>query len=209
MDDRVTAMSAPVSAPSEAGPPPDSLRPGMMERRKLGPLSWVARRRKLDFFLPRLAFDARILDFGCADNWFKPESTARGFTNVLGIDLQEPADVVGDINRWRELGLEPHSFDAIVAFEVVEHGDFARPMHDLLKADGLLLITTPVPRMDSVCRLLERLGMLQRRTSPHTNLTDVRELPLFDVVEWKIKAGVSQWGVLRPHALLTEDPAVG
>jgi cyclopropane fatty-acyl-phospholipid synthase-like methyltransferase len=166
--------------------------------RRLGPLSGVARRAKLDFFLPMLPHDARILDLGCADNWFKRSAAERGWTNVVGLDLEPPADIVGDVRDWRSLGLEPHSFDAIVAFEVVEHGDFSEQLYDLLKLDGLLFLTTPVPRMDPVCRLLEALRLLQQRSSPHSHLIDLRQFPRFEIQERRIKAGVSQWGVLRP-----------
>ncbi|MEY2570244.1 MAG: hypothetical protein QOE63_594, partial [Acidimicrobiaceae bacterium] len=121
-------------------------------RVKLGPLSWYARRRKLDYFLPHVAQDAVIFDIGCSDSWFKREAGVRGWGNVVGIDLRPPADIVGDVFRWRELGLEPHSADAIVAFEIIEHGDFAGVFRDLLKPDGLLFATTPVPRMDPICK---------------------------------------------------------
>ena len=169
------------------------------EKRRLGPLSWVARNKKLDYFLPMLPKSARILDLGCADNWFTSAAAARGWNNIVGIDLVPPADIVGDVNKWADLGLEAHSFDAIIAFEVIEHGDVARPMHDLLKSDGLLMATTPVPRWDPVCRLFETVGLLQKRTSPHTHLIDLRNLPHFTVVERSIKAVISQWAVLRPE----------
>jgi 2-polyprenyl-3-methyl-5-hydroxy-6-metoxy-1,4-benzoquinol methylase len=165
---------------------------------RLGPLSNLARRGKLSYFLPKVPTSARILDVGCSDNWFRRAATARGWDNVVGLDLKEPADVVGDIFEWRSLGFEPQSFDAVVAFEVLEHGDFGRPIRELLKPDGLLFATTPIPRMDPFCRFMEHLHLLQQRTSPRTHLTDLRQLEGFDVVERKIKAGVSQWAVLRP-----------
>lgn len=177
--------------PTDPGGPPVALP-------RLGPLSWYARRGKLDAFLPKLARDAAILDVGCADGWFKRAAAERGWTNVTGVDLLPTADIVGDITCWRELGLEPHSVDAIVAFEIVEHGDFSVAFHDLLKPDGLLILTTPVPAMDPVCRVLERLRLLQQRTSPHTHLVDLRRFPKFEVVERRVRAGVSQWAVLRP-----------
>lgn len=173
--------------------------PGDVRSRRLGPLSWVARNGKLDFFLPMLPKSARILDLGCADNWFKGAAADRGWNNVVGIDLAPPADIVGDVNRWKELGLEAHSFDAVVAFEVVEHGDFSNPIHDLLKPDGLLMATTPVPRWDPVCQVLEALHLLQKRTSPHSHLIDLRTFPRFKVVDRRIKAVISQWAVLRPE----------
>jgi 2-polyprenyl-3-methyl-5-hydroxy-6-metoxy-1,4-benzoquinol methylase len=165
---------------------------------RLGPLSNLARRGKLAFFLPKVPHDARILDVGCSDNWFRRAAATRGWTNVVGLDLKAPADIVGDVFDWRELGLEAHSFDAVVAFEVLEHDDFARPIRDLLKPTGLLFATTPIPRMDPFCHFMERLRLLQQRTSAHSHLTDLRQVEGFEVVERRIKAGVSQWGVLRP-----------
>jgi 2-polyprenyl-3-methyl-5-hydroxy-6-metoxy-1,4-benzoquinol methylase len=162
-----------------------------------GPLSWLARRGKVRYFLPYVAPDARILDVGCASNWFKAAAADRGWINVTGVDLAPPADIVGDVCNWRELGMTEGSWDALTAFEVLEHGDFAPVFHELLREGGLLFATTPVPSMDPVCHALERVGLLQRRTSPHTHLTNLRELPGFEVVDYKIKAGVSQWAVLR------------
>lgn len=166
--------------------------------RSVGWLSAYARRRKLDFFFGELAKDAEVLDVGCADGWVREWVAARGWNRVLGIDLEPPADVVGDVNEWSALGLQPASFDAIVAFEVVEHGDFAASLRCLLKPDGLLLVTTPVPRMDWACQLMEAAGMLQRRTSEHSHLVDLRRYPGFRVVDRRVKGLVSQWAVLTP-----------
>jgi 2-polyprenyl-3-methyl-5-hydroxy-6-metoxy-1,4-benzoquinol methylase len=167
---------------------------------------------KLDYFLPLVPRDARILDVGCADGWFGSSAEARGYTNVVGIDIEPPADVIGDIRDWRAHGLEAHSFDAIVAFEVIEHGDFARAFWELLRPGGLLFITTPVPHLDGCCESLERVGLLQSRGSPHTNLTDLRELREFDVESYRVKALLSQWGVLRArerHRIPAEQPSIG
>ncbi len=162
-----------------------------------GPLSWLARRGKLRYFLPYVAPDASILDVGCSTNWFKRSANDQGWTNVTGLDLAPPADIVGDVFSWPQLGLLAGSWDAITAFEVLEHGDFAPVFHQLLRPGGLLFATTPVPAMDPVCHALERVGLLQRRTSPHTHLISLRELPGFEVVDYQIKAGISQWAVLR------------
>ena len=167
--------------------------------RRLGPLSEVARRGKLDFFLPMLPKTARILDVGCGDNWFAGAAGSRGWKNVTGLDLYPPADIVGNVFNWRDLGLAPHSFDAVVAFEFVEHGDFSDPLHDLLKPDGVLMLTTPIPRADPLLRVLEKLRVLQLRSSPHTHLVDLRHFRRFQIVERRVKAAVSQWAVLSPE----------
>jgi len=161
-------------------------------------LSNYARNRKLDYFLSGIPRDADILDVGCADGWVRRWAQARGWSGLVGIDLRSPADIVGDVNCWRELGLTEHSFDVIVAFEVVEHGDLAAALHALLKPAGVLVATTPVPRMDWACKLMESAGMLQRRTGEHTHLVDLRDYPGFHVRERKVKGLVSQWGVLTP-----------
>jgi 2-polyprenyl-3-methyl-5-hydroxy-6-metoxy-1,4-benzoquinol methylase len=172
---------------------------------QLGPLSQVARRGKLKYFLPQVSKEASILDLGCADNWFKRAAAERGWRNVVGFDVVPPADIVGDVRQWRELDVAPHSFDVVVAFEVLEHGDFAHAAWGLLKPDGLLFATTPIPRMDPICRFLEKLHLLQRRTSPHSHLIDLRQLEYFEVVQRHIKAGVSQWAVLRPRPAVARD----
>lgn len=165
--------------------------------KKAGPrISEIAREKKLQFFFGQIRRDAKILDVGCADGWAEKWAQERGWTNITGLDLMPPADVVGDIREWKNLGLEAHSFDAILAFEVLEHGNFTDPLHDLLRPDGRLMATTPVPHMDWLCQVGEAAGLLQRRTSPHTHLIDLRHLPRFKAVKHQVKGLVSQWGVL-------------
>ena len=177
---------------------PSIAAPASADRGSAAWLSEYARRRKLEWFFADVPKDAVILDVGCADGWVGRWLRTRGWTSVTGIDLEPPADHVGDVNDWRALGLAAHSFDVIVAFEVVEHADLSDALHDLLKPDGRLFATTPVPALDWACRAMERLGMLQRRTSPHTHLVDLRRFPRFRAVDRTVKGFVSQWGVLAP-----------
>lgn len=168
------------------------------DRSRHGIFSGWARRKRIEWFLPHVAPDAHILEVGCADGWFGRAAAARGYRDVTGLDLDPPADIVGDVRRWRELGLDGHSFDAVVAFEVIEHGDFGDALHDLLKPGGRLMVTTPVPGMDRLGRLLEGAGLIQRRSSPHSHLVDLRRLPRFRVLDRKVMSGISQWGILEP-----------
>jgi len=167
-------------------------------------LSDLARRKKLEYFLGQVPKSARILEIGCADGWVGRYAVANGWRDYTGIDVLQPpaalphAFVHGDVNRWRELGLEPGGYDAIVAFEVIEHGDFYDAIQALLRPGGLLLVTTPVPSMDWACKLLEGVGLNQRRSSPHTHLISLRRLPeRLRPVRIQVKAGLSQWGVFR------------
>lgn len=165
-------------------------------------LSDYAQRKKIRHFLEPLAKDARILEIGCGSRWVGSYLKANGWSNYVGADLVSPADIVGDIRDWRSLGLAPASFDAIVAFEVIEHVDLTAEALALLKPGGLLLLTSPVPHMDWFMKLLEAVGLNQRRTSPHDHLVYLEDLRWFEAVSLRRVAGLSQWGILRKPAAL-------
>jgi len=65
-----------------------------------------------------------------------------------------------------------------------------------LKPGGVLLLTSPVPRMDWIMKLLEAAGLNQKRTSPHEHLIRFEEIPFFQQKELKIVGFLSQWGKL-------------
>ena len=158
-------------------------------------LSDVARNKKIAYFLDPIPRNAAILEIGCGSGWVGDYLKKSGSTGYLGIDLVPPADVVGDVRQWRELGLEAASFDFIVAFEVVEHVDIYPACDELLKPGGKLLVTTPVPRFDWAMKLLERLGLNQTRTSPHSNLHYLESMGELELKEYRRIAGLSQWGI--------------
>jgi 2-polyprenyl-3-methyl-5-hydroxy-6-metoxy-1,4-benzoquinol methylase len=164
-------------------------------------LSDYARDRKIRYFLDPIPKDARILEIGCGSGWVGQHLKAGGWKQYVGMDLVPPADVVGDIKQWRRLGLEPASFDVIIAFEVVEHVDCFQECHDLLKPGGRLLITTPLPRMDWAMRALERFGLNQKRSSPHDHLVALSDVPRFPRKQVRIVAGLAQWGILEKQAV--------
>jgi len=158
-------------------------------------LSEIAQRKKVEFFFQDVPKNARILEVGCGSGWVRPALQARGYTNYTGMDLFPPADIVGDIRKWRELGLTPASFDVVVAFEVVEHVDCFEAVYDLLAPGGRMLITTPLPHRDWVMKCLEAVGLNQKRTSPHDHLVYLDRVPQFPQKSVKIVAGLSQWGL--------------
>lgn len=158
-------------------------------------LSEYARRKKIEYFLADIPKDARILEIGCGSAWVREFLTSHGWRGYVGLDLVPPADIVGDITRWRELGLQPASFDVVIAFEVVEHVDCFRECHDLLKPGGRLMLTSPVPGRDWVMKILEGVGLNQKRTSPHDCLVAFETVPLFGDKRIEIVKGLSQWGI--------------
>ena len=155
---------------------------------------------KIEYFLAPIPRDARILEIGCGSKWVGDYLRQNGWSRYIGLDLFPPADVVGDIRHWRELGLKQASFDVIVAFEVIEHVNCFAECYSLLKPGGRLLLTSPVPHMDWAMKILEECGLNQRRTSPHSNLTDFRKIPDFEPIAVKTVAGLAQWGVFRKPA---------
>jgi SAM-dependent methyltransferase len=144
--------------------------------------------------LPR---EARILEIGCGDGRVGEELRRRGHSGYLGLDLVAPADIVGSIRDWRALGLQAESFDVIIAFEVVEHVPCWQECFDLLKPGGLFVLTTPVPHWDWACRILEALGVNQKRTSPHDHLVYVEDIPLFEPIDSFRFMVIVQWARLR------------
>ena len=160
-------------------------------------LSDYARRKKFDFFLRDVPKDSRILEIGCGDGWLGRELRGAGWTGYVGLDVVAPADVVGDVRDWRELGIGPESFDVVIAFEVVEHVPCFQECYDMLRPGGLLMLTSPAPRMDWLCRLLEWVGLSQKRTGPHDHLIRFEEIPLFEPVTIRRVGWMAQWGVFR------------
>lgn len=158
-------------------------------------LSHYARKKKVDYFLKGIPKNAKILEIGCGSGFNKNYLINSGRKNYMGLDLVEPADIVGDILEWKTLGIQPESYDVIIAFEVVEHVDCFKECYDILKPGGVLMITTPVPNMDWFLYLLEILGLNQRRTSPHNNLIDLRNVEFFQKKNIKIMSFLSQWAI--------------
>lgn len=160
-------------------------------------LSEYAKLKKIKYFLKEISKEAHILEIGCGSQWVGKYLKENGWKHYRGIDLLPPADIVGDIRQWKALGLKDSSFDVIIAFEVVEHVDILQECFDLLKDDGVLMVTTPMPHMDWLLRILEWMGLNQRRTSPHSNLMYLNSLKLFKPVEVKHVALLSQWGKFK------------
>ncbi|HAO92529.1 MAG: hypothetical protein A2X93_08015 [Deltaproteobacteria bacterium GWC2_56_8] len=161
----------------------------------MGLLSNIVREKRIQFCLPYINKGDRVLEIGCGNMYVTKKLREKG-VDVVGLDVTPPADVVGDINRYAELGFKQGQFDVILAFEVIEHVDLIKPVKKLLKPGGLFIATTPVPSMDWVLRIMEFFGLNQKRTSPHSHLVRLEELP-FETVRLKKVLGLMQWGVLR------------
>ena len=177
-------------------------------------ISDYARRRKITFFLEPLPKNSRILEIGSGSGWVGGYLRANGWQGYVGLDSQPlpGVDIVGDIKKWRDLGLEPESFDVIIAFEVIEHVDCIPECLSLLRPGCMLCATSPVPHMDWFMKFLEWCGLNQKRTSRHDHLRYFDEVQGFEQKRIFVKAGLSQWGIFskRPatvSALATDTLA--
>jgi len=158
-------------------------------------VSEMSRRGKIKFFLQYLKPQDRILEVGAGDGWFTRRLRERGF-QCQTLDLVPPADFVGDINNYQAIGIAPASFDVIIAFEVIEHVDIVPAARKILRPGGLLMLTSPIPAVDPFLRFLEVVRLCQKRTSPHSNLTDFRTIPMQPVIIRK-RLGMVQWGIFE------------
>ena len=152
------------------------------------------RERKISYFTQDIPKEAKILEIGCADGWLGRYFRAAGYKNYIGMDVLAPADIVGDIKDWQELGLKRESFDVVIAFEVIEHVNCFKDIYDILKPQGILMLTSPLPHMDWFCLLLEKIGLLQKRDSPHSNLTNFKDILFFRPLEIRRIWFLAQWG---------------
>jgi SAM-dependent methyltransferase len=159
-------------------------------------LGEYARRKRIEFFTPYIPKEAKVLEVGCGDGWFGSYLKSNGW-NYVGLDIVPPADIVGDIRNWEQLAIEKESFDVVVAFELVEHVPCFQEFSDIMKPAGLLMLTSPVPHMDWLCRVLEFIGLNQKRTSPHDHLIYFRDIPIFQPLKVKTAGFVGQWGIFR------------
>ena len=161
------------------------------------PVQAWARKNRIHFFLPFIQVGDRVLEVGSGEGWFRKAVEAAKPVDYLTLDIDAPADIRGDVRDWRKFGLEPASFDVIVAFEIVEHTDCFEDCYELLKPGGLMLITTPMPYADWVLKILEALHLTQQRTSPHDHLVYLENIPRFLRVAERNPFGLGQWAVFR------------
>jgi SAM-dependent methyltransferase len=159
--------------------------------------SRYARKKKLEFLLERIRPEHSVLEIGPGDRWLGSRLVESGIRGYRCVDLVGPADYVGDVRDWKRLGIPPASFDFVIAVEVIEHVPCFEEIRALLKPGGLVFLTSPVPRWDWLCALLEGLGLSQKRTSPHAHLIDFGDIPFFEPVTLRRVGILSQWGLFR------------
>lgn len=160
-------------------------------------LSDISRKKKIEFFLRTIPKNASVLEIGAGSGWVGSFLKMNGYTDYVGLDLEGTVDVIGDIKDVDSLPFESNQFDVIIVFEVIEHVDLLEECRYLLKNGGLLMLTTPLPSMDWLCFIFEKIGLNQKRTSPHCNLTRIEKFPGFSTEIFRIVGFMAQWGIYK------------
>ena len=131
------------------------------------PIQDWAQKKRLQFFKEHFRVGSKVLEVGSGSGWLKPELVALGIDDYIGVDVNPPADIVGNINKWRSLGLSANTFDVIVAFEVVEHVDCFSSCHALLKPGKKCSSPLPYPKPTGFSKQPKPLGSI-RNAQAHT-----------------------------------------
>ncbi|OIP58220.1 MAG: hypothetical protein COX79_00105 [Candidatus Levybacteria bacterium CG_4_10_14_0_2_um_filter_36_16] len=152
----------------------------------------VGNKIKLKLLLPYLKKTDKIIDLGCGNMWLTNYLRSKGYSCV-GFDIDKPADIVGDIKNYK---FKKKSYDVVIALEMIEHVDCFNEISYLLKPKGILILSTPTPHLDWFCYINERLEIFQKRTSPHSNLFYLKEVP-FMPIHTKTLYSLVQFGVFK------------
>ena len=140
-------------------------------------LSSISQKMKVKLLLAHLSPESTILEVGAGSGWLNDELSKHGL-HATTLDINKPADIVCDINNWRQNNIKPHEFDVVVAFELIEHVDCLDSLKNICKKDGLIMLSSPHPHWYWTIKILEALHLNQKRTSPHVNLTDFKKINL-------------------------------
>jgi 2-polyprenyl-3-methyl-5-hydroxy-6-metoxy-1,4-benzoquinol methylase len=152
----------------------------------------LAQQAKFKLLFPYLKKKQKILDLGCGSMWLTKTLREKKF-NCTGFADVPPADIVGDIKKYR---FRKQSFDVVIALEVVEHVSCFEEIRRILKPNGLLILSTPMPHFDWLCLIGEKLHVLQDRGTPHCNLTYLKDVPFKKIFETSL-IGIIQFGVFK------------
>ncbi len=108
-------------------------------------LSSISRKMKVVLLLAHLSPESTILEVG--SGWLNEELSKHGY-KAMTLNINPPADIVCDINDWKQTNIKPHEFDVVVAYELIEHVDCIDSLKDLCKKGGLIMLSSPHPHWD-------------------------------------------------------------
>jgi len=150
----------------------------------------LSQKIKLNLILPYLDKKQKIIDLGCGNMWLTTFLREKGY-HCVGFADKKPADIIGDVKTYP---FKKNQYDVVIALEMIEHVNCFVEIETMLKPEGILIISSPVPHFDWLCRVLERLHIFQDRETPHCNLFYLKDVP-FKPVRKIVLFGINQFGV--------------
>jgi 2-polyprenyl-3-methyl-5-hydroxy-6-metoxy-1,4-benzoquinol methylase len=133
-------------------------------------LDRILQRQRIARCLPWIPQGARVLDIGCADGALFRQGTSR-IRSGVGIDLRSSDGWVAGaferrIGTFPDVLIPGERFDAVTMLALVEHvaidklREWAESLPACILKGGVLLITTPSPKVDMILHALMRLGAI-------------------------------------------------
>jgi 2-polyprenyl-3-methyl-5-hydroxy-6-metoxy-1,4-benzoquinol methylase len=142
----------------------------------------------------------KILNLGRGDGWLTNYLLKKGY-NCTGIDK----NIAHPNAYFREedvskLSFGDNTFGCIIMFEVIEHiwTSSYTQIERVLKPNGKIVLTTPVPRFNWLVELLSKHGIANSLKTPYINLVNINDVSK----RWKLLKSnkifmIDQYGVLQ------------
>lgn len=116
--------------------------------------TWRTYQDKFDFILSLVPSGLRVLDVGCGVGILLNRLKTEKKCEVFGVDISSKAieilatlGIPGKVSQLPELPMDSHSFDVVIATEVIEHlhdpKETVNQMVRILRPGGTLILTTP------------------------------------------------------------------
>jgi hypothetical protein len=161
------------------------------------PLPLRLRQRRVAFFFDDyIDTDSRILEIGPGDGWLGAYLVHAGFLRYRRLHSQPPADIVGHLRDWRELGLEPASGEILIAFDGLPTPASYRDCWELLVPGGRLFVVAPIPGRRFFARALGLVG-LRRPNLGDASPLGLERLRGFVTRKLRRAQGVDLWVTLQ------------
>lgn len=150
----------------------------------MGFFSEYADKKRIEKTIPHISKNMKILDLGCGNGWLTKHLNENGY-DCIGVDTNVKNEHPFYQSTAEKIVFPDESFDCIIMIEVIEHisPSCYKEINRVLKPDGKIILSTPVPEFDRLIgRLLEKLKLTDSLITPHINLVHLDELP------WKLVA---------------------
>lgn len=140
--------------------------------------------------------DLKVLEVGSGNRIITKELRLKGF-NVTDIDLNNP-DAQFKMDA-RDMHFTDNLFDAVMAFEVLEHCNCIKEIIRVLKPNGLLIVTIPRKEGKRIVDLLVKLNLVEcyELHSEFIELIDLVSPELKLIYSKKLFMGLTEFGVLK------------